>query len=461
MIDALSQILRRGVGFVRNNPQIIYTLFLVIAIPLAFFFTSEKFLQVATENQNRLERSRIGLLQDTFALFAGERMDDSVYLNHRIEEVAANNETMMLFQVLGLPDDSGYPVIASMYEKEVGTNIIPDALSSYLFGAATPQKPDMIYQVYASEFFIDGERYWRSIRAIPATSSKEVVGYLSTDISMSQADAVSQRNIRNAYVVLAGIILLIIILLGRQARIIDYASLYARLKEVDQMKDDFVSMAAHELRSPLTIIRGYVEMLGEGEGMSAVSKGHLAHIDHAAVQLNSLIGDILDVAKLQEGRMSFTLTALDVSANIAQVVDSFMRPAADKGLTLLYAPTPLPIISVDTDRFRQVMINLVGNAIKYTPQGEVKVVASADQSFVTIRVSDTGMGISAEDQQKLFQKFFRVKNQETEKITGTGLGLWITTQIVKAMKGTISVESIKGKGTDFIVQFPIVKLYQI
>jgi signal transduction histidine kinase len=384
-------------------------------------------------------------------------MHDAEYLHQRIEEIAGNNETMMHFQVLGIPDNSGYPIIASLNEKEVGTTLTPDPLSSYLLGSATPKKPEMTYQVYASEFFLGGARYWRSVRAIPATSSKEVVGYLATDISMAQADAVSQRNIRNAYFVLAGIILLIIILLGRQARIIDYASLYARLKEVDGMKDDFVSMAAHELRSPLTIIRGYVEMLGEGEGMPEGSKENLRRIDQAALQLNSLVGDILDVSKLQEGRMSFRFAALDISADIAQVVDSFKRPAADKGLTLSYAPTPLPMIFVDSDRLRQVLINLVGNAIKYTPHGEVRVVASADASNVTIRVSDTGMGISAEDQQKLFQKFFRVKNEETQMITGTGLGLWITTQIVKAMKGMISVESIKGKGTDFIVTFPVAK----
>lgn len=457
MTDAPSQILKRGIDFVRNNPQIIYTLFLVIAIPLAFFFTSEKFLKVATDNQNRLERSRIGLLQDTFALFAGERMDDSAYLNDRIKEIADNNETMMHFQVLGVPNDSGYPIVASLDNKELGTTMTPDALSSYLLGSATPKKPDMVYQVYASEFFVEGERYWRSVRAIPATSSKEVIGYLLTDISMAQADAVSQRNIRNAYIVLAGIIFLIIILLGRQARIIDYASLYARLKEVDGMKDDFVSMAAHELRSPLTIIRGYVEMLGEGAGMPEESKENLRRIDQAALQLNSLVGDILDVSKLQEGRMSFRFASVDISSEIVQVVDSFKRPALDKGLGLFYDPASLPPISVDSDRLRQVLINLVGNAIKYTPHGEVRVVASADAANVTIRVSDTGMGISSEDQKKLFQKFFRVKNEETQAITGTGLGLWITTQIVKAMKGTISVESIKGKGTDFIVTFPIAK----
>lgn len=457
MIDAFSQILRRGADFVKSNPQIIYTLFLVVAIPFAFFYTSDRFLKVASDNQNRLERSRIGLLQDTFALFAGERMNDPDYLNLRIREIAANNETMMHFQVLGIPDESGYPIVASLSEKEIGTTLSPDLLTSGLFGWATPKKPEMNYQAYAAEFFLDGTRYWKSIRAIPATSSSEVVGYLLTDISMAQADAVSRRNILNAYFVLAVIILLIIVLLGRQARIIDYASLYQKLKDVDQMKDDFVSMAAHELRSPLTIIRGYVEMLGEGAGMPEGSKENLKRIDQAALQLNSLVGDILDVSKLQEGRMSFRFAAMDISGDIAQVVDSFKRPAQDKGLVLSYTPTPLPNISVDSDRLRQVLINIVGNAIKYTPQGEVRVVASADATNVTIRVSDTGMGISAEDQQKLFQKFFRVKNEETQKITGTGLGLWITTQIVKAMNGTISVESIKGKGTDFIVAFPVVK----
>ncbi|MDO8520644.1 MAG: HAMP domain-containing sensor histidine kinase, partial [bacterium] len=186
-------------------------------------------------------------------------------------------------------------------------------------------------------------------------------------------------------------------------------------------------------------------------------KEHLKNIDHSASQLNSLIGDILDVAKLQEGRMSFKLAPLDVSESLASVVDSFMKPAQDKSLALSYTKAPLPLVSIDPDRFRQVAINLVGNAIKYTPKGEVRVTAKVEGERVSIRVSDTGMGISAEEQKSLFQKFYRVKNEETREITGTGLGLWITSQIVKQMAGTIGVESIKGKGTDFIISFPVVK----
>ncbi|OGZ07232.1 MAG: hypothetical protein A3C13_04295 [Candidatus Lloydbacteria bacterium RIFCSPHIGHO2_02_FULL_50_11] len=153
--------------------------------------------------------------------------------------------------------------------------------------------------------------------------------------------------------------------------------------------------------------------------------------------------------------MSFNLQSVDVSEDIAAVIDSFQKLAKDKGLLLSFDRRTLPLIAVDTDRFRQIMINLVGNAVKYTSKGEVHVTAEAIRDDVTIRISDTGAGISAEDQGKLFQKFFRVRNEETERVTGTGLGLWITNQMVKAMKGTIMVESIRGKGTDFVVSFPV------
>lgn len=447
-------IFSRGMSFVRSNPQIIYTLFLVVAIPLAFFFTSEQFLRVASDNQDRLERSRIGLLQDAFALMAARNLDDTPYLQTQMRTIAKNNETMVTFDLLGRPKDGAYPILASLDDNLASTTVTFDPLSMALISSATG---DLNHQSYAAEFFSGGARYWRSVRAIVATDTQDVLAYIVTDLSMAEADIVSRGNIQKAYLVLIFIIVLIVVLLARQARIIDYATLYARLKDVDQMKDDFVSMAAHELRSPLTIIRGYTEMIGESETLTTKGKTQLGNIDHAATQLNSLIGDILDVAKLQEGRMSFRFETVDVDPEIATIIESFERPAKDKGLTLTYDAKPLPMIEVDIDRFRQVLINFVGNAIKYTPSGGVKVSTSVEAGQVHIRVSDTGMGISALDQQKLFQKFFRVKSDETAKITGTGLGLWITQEIVKTMRGTIAVESIKGKGTDFIVTFPIAK----
>lgn len=449
MLKKILDILSRGARFVRDNPQIIYTIFLAIAIPAAFLYTSERFLRVAAKQQDKLERNRITLLQDAFAVFIAERLNDGAYLEARINDLLKDNETITLFYVVVAEEGGGYRMVAPVPPNDAAARYTPDILTETLMN----QKPGISY---ASQFVALDGRHWRAVRPIAATAYTPAA-YIITDISMAQADAVARKNIRDAYLILAVIVVLIIILLARQARIIDYATLYARLKEVDRMKDDFVSMAAHELRSPLTVIRGYVNMIEGDTTVREESRKYLKLIDHFAQQLNSLITDILDVAKLQEGRMSFTLKPLDVSELITDVVESFRKPAADKGLQMVYEKMSLPLIVVDPDRFRQVMINLVGNAVKYTRRGEVRVITSATSDTLTIRVSDTGLGISAEDQKKLFQKFYRVKSAETAEITGTGLGLWITAEIIKTMKGTIQVESIKGKGTDFIVSFPIAK----
>ena len=182
-------------------------------------------------------------------------------------------------------------------------------------------------------------------------------------------------------------------------------------------------------------------------------KVHLKNIDLAALRLNGLIGDILDVAKLQEGRMSFSSISMNPNDIIANVVEGYQQPAKVKQLALLSTYEGDVNINADPERFRQVVVNLVGNAVKYTAHGEVQVHTKKENGNFILRVSDSGMGISAEHQKRLFEKFYRVKTEATSRIEGTGLGLWITRSIVERMGGTISVESIEGKGSDFIVSF--------
>ncbi|KKT82257.1 MAG: hypothetical protein A3B07_02170 [Candidatus Yonathbacteria bacterium RIFCSPLOWO2_01_FULL_43_27] len=453
MTERLKKFFVHGFNFVRNNPQIIYTFFLVIVIPLAFVFTSEQFLKITRENQNKLERNRISILEETFALFAGDHMRDPAYLRERIVALGKNNETMRNFQVLGPRFGETYPVVASLNSGDLDTGSEVDNLSTFLLGSASGNPRE----TYATSYFIEGERYWRGVRAITATSSSETIGYIVVDLSMSQADAVMRKNMRNAYGLLGIIILLIIVMLARQARIIDYATLYQRLKEVDQMKDDFVSMAAHELRTPLAAIRGYANLLQGMKDIPQTHKRDIEMIDASARDLAFLVDDILDVARIQEGRMSFTRTEIDVRALLSSVVLTLQNVAQSKGLALrVEFSDAIPLLTTDEKRTKQIFTNIIGNALKYTFAGEVVVRADVKQNHVVVRVSDTGIGISAEDQKNLFQKFYRVKSKETEDVRGTGLGLWITHQIVKEMGGSISIESIKGKGTDFIITLPVV-----
>src|SRR3989338_2001176 len=172
----------RGVRFTQNNPQIIYTLFLVIVIPLAFFFTGEQFLKVTRDNQDRLERSRIGLLQDTFALFAEENFDQVSYLEKQMRAVASKNETMVTFNLLGRPTDGAYPILASLDDHAPESTMeFDDPLTGALFDSTTgnPQ-----HASYAGELFIGGVRYWRSVRAIENPETRQVSLYILTDMSM-------------------------------------------------------------------------------------------------------------------------------------------------------------------------------------------------------------------------------------------------------------------------------------
>lgn len=442
----------RGAKFVRENPQIIYTFFLVIVIPLAFFFTSEQFLKVAQENQDRLEHNRIAVLQSVFTLFAREHFYDSEYLNERIQAIKKDNETIVNFQVLGLGEDKKFPVLASLYPDEVGTIVSPDMASSFVYGSVFGN-PD---EVFAMPFLADGERYWKGISAVKATSTNQTIGYVVVDLSMAQADQVAQKSITDAYMVLLIIIILIIILLVRQARILDYATLYVRLKELDKVKDDFMSMAAHELRTPLMVIRGYTQLLRDIPNLSEEDRESVRRIDVSAKDLTSLINDILDVSRIEQGKLSLEYASTDLKALMEPLVDSFAPLAREKGLTLrLDIPNELPLVMTDGTRLRQIFTNIIGNAIKYTITGSVVVDVRTDDKNIVVRVSDTGLGMSAEAQKQLFQKFYRIKTKETQDIRGTGLGLWITRQILHTMKGEISVESIQGKGSDFIVTFPI------
>ena len=225
------------------------------------------------------------------------------------------------------------------------------------------------------------------------------------------------------------------------------------------MKDDFISMASHELRTPLSIIRGYTEFIREAPELSLTTKDYAIKIDSSAKGLDSLVADILDVSKIEQGRMSFKMEKFNPSGIIDDVVSSFEIRAKEKGLNLIFDKSKVKenqYINADKERLKQVFVNLIGNAVKYSAKGEVKISQYVENNRLYAQVSDTGFGMSAEEKDKLFEKFYRIKTKETENIGGTGLGLWITAQIIKEMKGNISVESIKGVGSHFVVYFPLV-----
>lgn len=458
MFGSLLLNFKKGVVKVSHNPQLLYTIFIALLITGSFIYMAERFIGIAQTAEERLINVRVGSIQDAFVLFAGDKLGDEKYLNDKIQAIVDSNETIENFKIVvqkPFVDPTqgtmmGYVIVASNDPAEIGKNDPDDAFLYTLSSGNTKSSLTTPLQG-------NGERLFKTSRAI-VDSNGTVLGVVFTTQTLSQADRAIADDINRSRIILLLIIILILALFFRHSRIIDYVDLYKRLKEVDQLKDDFIGMASHELRSPLTVIRGYASYVNEAPELLPVTKGYVDKIEVSTKQLDALISDMLDVSRIEQGRMTFTLENINPRTLIEDIVASFSLPAQEKGLRVLFDTSTYSeaqLISVDTARLRQILVNLVGNALKYTMHGEVTVRQYTEKKRVLVRVSDTGIGMTEEERTKLFEKFYRIKNDDTKDVQGTGLGLWITAKMIEEMGGTISVESIKGVGSHFIISFPI------
>jgi PAS domain S-box-containing protein len=229
------------------------------------------------------------------------------------------------------------------------------------------------------------------------------------------------------------------------------------LRALDRLKDEFVALVSHELRTPLTSIRGYLELvLDESSGeLTDEQRQFLNVVERNADRLQRLVGDLLFVAQVEAGSLALELGHLDAAEVGAEAVEA-AKPAADqKSIELRLAGDSHAELVGDRARLAQLVDNLVSNAIKFTPTGgHIEVAVRTDAVNVTIEISDSGMGISPEEQKRLFERFFRTAAATSQAIPGTGLGLAISKAIVDAHAGTIELESSVGNGTTFRITIP-------
>jgi len=233
-----------------------------------------------------------------------------------------------------------------------------------------------------------------------------------------------------------------------------------KLKAADMAKSEFLSIAAHQLRTPLTAIKGYISMFLEGDygKFTKQQTTELESIFRSADRLTRLIDVFLNVSRIETGRLDIKKEPVQFMEIVEAVTKDLAQVVAKKGLKLTIQPPsePLPLIMMDRDKIHDVTMNLVDNAIKYTPAGWVNIRIARSPSLLTFSVQDSGMGISAQDIDKLFQKFTRAEAVTRVHTGGSGLGLFIAKKIVEAHGGRIWIESEgEGKGSLFTYTLPI------
>jgi signal transduction histidine kinase len=231
------------------------------------------------------------------------------------------------------------------------------------------------------------------------------------------------------------------------------------LRQIDRVKDDFVSVASHELRTPMTVIRGFVDLL-QREQLGPVNEKQqeiLGKMSRNAKTLIDLVNDMLDLSKLEANKLEVRLSNSSLDELVKGALEKVRVLYGDKGITLDYNGVQTQI-TTDPEKFERIMLNLLGNANKFTQAGgRVVVTSSIDNAtdFVTICVSDTGIGIPIESLDNLFKKFSQVDNYLQRQTEGTGLGLAICKQLVNRLGGTIWVKSTVGKGSQFFFTMPL------
>ena len=242
----------------------------------------------------------------------------------------------------------------------------------------------------------------------------------------------------------------------------DLKKAYARLKELDDAKSQFIRVVSHQLRTPITVILGYLQMIMKGElgSVSDPLRDALNRIYMNAIRLRNLIEDVLNINILELGRLKLVKEPVDIIALLQDIVSNFRAEAHSKGLELIFINRtlyPKFHIMADRSKLTEALSNLVDNAVKYTKHGWIEVGFDRKGDSVLIWVKDTGIGIPEEHKSKVFEKFIRLSNAKKMVPDGTGIGLYLAKQIIEAHGGKIWFESEVGKGTTFYVRLPVGK----
>lgn len=289
-------------------------------------------------------------------------------------------------------------------------------------------------------------------------TNKNVIAVSSSTFLTTDSEETINNDFSRSFLIMIISIIIIVILLFRHFRLVGYIQLLAKQREINQTMSDFLSVATHELKAPTSIIKGYIaNVMDETAGpISQEVKEQLQVALSQTDRLNNLVKDLLNVSRVEQGRVEYHIESVNSTEIIDLIVKNYTPIAANKGLKIIYNTPEKPLfVKADAGRVQEIFTNLIDNAIKYTPAGTVTINQNLDGPNVKTTVRDTGLGMSAENKKRLFQRFYRIKNEQTKDISGTGLGLWIIKQYIEAMGGQIQVDSLEGTGTEFTVNLPI------
>lgn len=439
--------------FIKNNSQFIYSLILIIFIPVAIVINTLVNIDSTQKNMDSELRKKAVLAESIFAASVADSLANDQAIQQKIDQITKTNLELKEVTVMK-PETDGFRVVASSDAKNISLLIKSEENTI----AWINEKSTATLISDPNE--TPAERYWAVASLLRDTAGAKIA-VVDLKVSLEDIDALTRKSLSTSLIYLVVTIFIVLLLLVNHFRFFEYAILFRRLKEVDKMKDDFISIASHELKTPMAAIKGYLSMIFEGVAGSIdqKAKGHLEKVYANVKRLDILVNELLDVSRLEQQRIQFDMQPVDISQIIKQIIGELKVKADEKKLYIKYQEPaePKPVIFADPERIGQVLDNVIGNAIKYTPKGGIEIFHKIESDKLQTMIKDTGIGMAPEDRKRLFEQFYRIQNEKTMDIPGTGLGLWITRELVHRMNGEIYADSMEGVGSQFTIVFSIIK----
>lgn len=442
----------------KDFAQFVYSLVLIILIPALLIYNTIYLVQHFRANMDQELQQKAVLLSQTFSPTVLASIDSPDKLQNQIDKIITDQPVVKELTVYRLNADQ-FDTVASSNENMLGKKLTD--VSSVI--AWSQDQSTATLETAKNSKTGSVERVWSVLTPIHKDNGVdglpgEKFALVNSKLSINDIDQLTTNTFSKSIYLLLGTIALILLLLLNHFRFIEYANLFRKLKEVDALKDDFLSIASHELKTPIIALKGYASMLQEGIGAELTDKGkvYVQNMIISANRLEELIKQTLDISRMEQGSLPFNITTCDPIALCQKVLENLSSLAQKKDLTLYHeTPNSQIMIEADPDRFTQVVTNLVSNSIKYTQTGSLKISYRVKKRNLEILFKDTGIGMSSDALSHLFEKFYREHKEQTKEVQGTGLGLWITREMIKKMRGEISVESLEGEGTLFTVSLPL------
>lgn len=431
--------------------QLIYSIALVVLIPtlvvLNNYITLKESLKTIEEQS---KQQALAVNQIVLSGMNAQFLNSPQNVQNRLTDIKKNTQNFEEISII-IPEGDQYVIISSTNPKKINTQIGDFSISL----AQNQNRPVAHITTYQSIKTGSQTRVFDVIS--PIVEDNKPIGFVDTKISLAQIDTLTRNSLNKALIMVICTVLIILLMLVNYFRLFEIAILAKKLQEIDKMKDDFISVASHELKTPIAVIRGYLAGLDDGTAgsINEQAKKTVSIITGQAERLNELINDLLNVSRLEQGRVQFNFEKTDLGSLTLNVAQTFAEQLQSKSLYLRFLkPEKELIANIDQAKYKEVLVNIIGNAIKYTLSGGIEISFKSEKDNIKTIIKDTGIGMSPEERTKLFEKFYRIKNDKTQSVPGTGLGLWITKELVEKMKGQIFVDSIDGQGTQFVLILP-------